>query len=829
MKKQLLYLILTLSLISYFGASESLAQTYDANLDSVYRMNGEYSILPVHHADSLQFGAYLQNSGSGSITNAKVDISIASHTDVLTFDTMVSSALDSGLTSGKYLPTIIGDYRVLYEASIAETDIDLTNNKDSIDFEISDTVFARDFDLSSGGGAGFNNAPNNSVGVKFLFQESDTITSISFYMATANVGDSVSVGLYNFNSVTGPGSLISSSKPVGITAAAGWYTVPLTCPAIVSAGEYFAAVEQLDLANMGLGIYTENFYDSSVYYGPNSNWLLIESIPFLRSPMIRVNVGPYDTYREVNVSSASSFACEGRQITISGDANARYSWSPASLATDPNVRNPVFTLTNQTEITVVADFGCGLTARDTITIAVEPRPSSGGVSADTTICLGESVSLTASGVNPYNWSSGPSNTPWTVTPTTTTSYLLLIDSANGCSSNYTTTVDVSQASVTALGDTTACTGELVEVRAIGADTYAWDGGSSDSAYQFAVSTNEYKYVTGTNIFGCTARDSVRITENVAPVLLPMNDTGACIANFITVKTKTIANTYTWDNGNTSDSVRYQVLQPRTYTLIASNSNGCEVYDTVNIARYRNPRGSISPSADTVICEGTALEVTATGGATYEWSNGQTTATANLEPAELTRYLVTIRSIEGCEDFEEIEVDISPLPVSAFRYRAFKDSVVFTNESTLADSYSWSFGDDNSSTEENPFNIYDTSDMYTVTLTATNECGSRDSMITIDVEVPAIVNSINDVARWGDASFYPNPTDGLVTMQLSNKMIGKVHVEVIDMSGRILYEEYLLKNAQQLVNSINISELSSGAYTLRLTLDGATLNTRLMKY
>ncbi len=47
---------------------------------------------------------------------------------------------------------------------------------------------------------------------------------------------------------------------------------------------------------------------------------------------------------------------------------------------------------------------------------------------------------------------------------------------------------------------------------------------------------------------------------------------------------------------------------------------------------------------------------------------------------------------------------------------------FTNSSTGAVSYEWSFGDGNMSTEESPTHVYATASTYTVTLTATNESG-----------------------------------------------------------------------------------------------------------
>ena len=60
---------------------------------------------------------------------------------------------------------------------------------------------------------------------------------------------------------------------------------------------------------------------------------------------------------------------------------------------------------------------------------------------------------------------------------------------------------------------------------------------------------------------------------------------------------------------------------------------------------------------------------------------------------------------------------------------------FTNSSLNASSYEWDFGDGNTSTEESPTHVYDTHDIYTVTLTATEGSLSSELSQTIDIQAP----------------------------------------------------------------------------------------------
>jgi len=61
---------------------------------------------------------------------------------------------------------------------------------------------------------------------------------------------------------------------------------------------------------------------------------------------------------------------------------------------------------------------------------------------------------------------------------------------------------------------------------------------------------------------------------------------------------------------------------------------------------------------------------------------------------------------------------------------------FENSSTGATSYMWDFGDGNTSTEESPTHVYDIHNIYTVTLTATNDANLSATLSqTIDIQAP----------------------------------------------------------------------------------------------
>jgi len=94
----------------------------------------------------------------------------------------------------------------------------------------------------------------------------------------------------------------------------------------------------------------------------------------------------------------------------------------------------------------------------TVTVDDIPVPS---VVGTTTICSGQSTTLTASGGNAYEWSGGTvgNNPSLTVDPATTTTYTVKVTNANGCSATKDVTVTViPQPVITVTGNTIVCAG-----------------------------------------------------------------------------------------------------------------------------------------------------------------------------------------------------------------------------------------------------------------------------------------------------------------------------------------------------------------------------------
>lgn len=88
-------------------------------------------------------------------------------------------------------------------------------------------------------------------------------------------------------------------------------------------------------------------------------------------------------------------------------------------------------------------------------------------------------------------------------------------------------------------------------------------------------------------------------------------------------------------------------------------------------------------------------------------------------------ILVLLTISSCDKDDEPTPEPDPDPIASFQFEISTDNfleVTFTNFSQNATSYSWDFGDGNSSTDKDPVHTYGAGGDFTVTLTASNASG-----------------------------------------------------------------------------------------------------------
>lgn len=120
--------------------------------------------------------------------------------------------------------------------------------------------------------------------------------------------------------------------------------------------------------------------------------------------------------------------CDGSSATLTASGGASYLWSTGATSAQITVNS-----SGTYSVTGTGSNGCQNTASAAFT--VNPLPTISISASSTSICAGDSVTLTASGAGvggSYAWNDGQTTAAITVTPGATITYSVLATDANGC-------------------------------------------------------------------------------------------------------------------------------------------------------------------------------------------------------------------------------------------------------------------------------------------------------------------------------------------------------------------------------------------------------------
>ncbi len=291
------------------------------------------------------------------------------------------------------------------------------------------------------------------------------------------------------------------------------------------------------------------------------------------------------------------------------------------------------------------------------------------------ICIGNNITLTASGAVTYSWDhSGGANAAATFTPGATTTYTVTGTDGNGCVSLASRQVTVNQLPVISISPGTAavCAGGSIQLTASGATTYSWSpaGGSAATATVSPSSTTTYT-VEGTNsTTGCKNTATREVTVNVLPGVNIAPATVAICNGQSATLTASGANTYSWSpTGGSAATATVSPSSTTTYTVEGTNtSTGCKNTATHQVTVNTLPVTQVTVTGGiTEVCAGDSVVLTASGsGYNYQWKqDGGPVGTGNRHAARTTgNYkVVATDQLSGCVDStQEIDLRVYDRPV-----------------------------------------------------------------------------------------------------------------------------------------------------------------------
>jgi PKD repeat protein len=157
------------------------------------------------------------------------------------------------------------------------------------------------------------------------------------------------------------------------------------------------------------------------------------------------------------------------------------------------------------------------------------------------------------------------------------------------------------------------------------------------------------------------------------------------------------------------------------------------------------------------------------------------------------------------------------PASGFTFTSVQNTVTFTNTSQGAVSYSWNFGDGNSSTEQNPVHTYANPGSYTVSLSASNSCGT-----TIFQQTITLSSGIGEAAWMENFRLFPNPNSGAFVVEMNGIPQEEVEFVLFNAIGQQIKREMADFGTGNLLRNFDYGNLAAGMYTLRVQANGQAM-------
>jgi gliding motility-associated-like protein len=419
---------------------------------------------------------------------------------------------------------------------------------------------------------------------------------------------------------------------------------------------------------------------------------------------VTVTVNPLPT---VIASTSTSAICNDgtSSATISASGANTYVWDNGIGAGNNVSVSP----TSTTTYNVVGTDANNCQNTASVTITVNQLPTVSANATSTSICNGESTTLSASGASTYVWDNGiGAGNNITILPENTTTYVVTGTDANNCQNTSSVTVTVNPVpAMTSTNNAVLCSGLALNIGLTSniASSYTWVAADNANVTGESLTTQTTSTINNTLTNTSTTAQvvaytvtptsttgscvgtpqTVNVTVNPAPAMTSTNNAVLCSGLALNIGlTSNIASSYTWvaaDNANvTGESLTTQTTstinntltntsttaQVVAYTVIPTSTTGSCVGTPQTVNVTVNPAPAMTSTNNAVLCSGLALNIGLTSNiaSSYTWVAAdnanvtgeslttQTTSTINntltntSTTAQVVAYTVTPTSTTG---------------------------------------------------------------------------------------------------------------------------------------------------------------------------------------
>ena len=396
-------------------------------------------------------------------------------------------------------------------------------------------------------------------------------------------------------------------------------------------------------------------------YGPNT---------CLDTAEILINVNPkpiVDAGSDQNICFNDSTS-----VNVSGNASS-YSWNNGI-----SDNSPFLVVSTQDYIVTGINNISNCSNKDTLTVNVINLPII-DASQDDSLCIGDSVQISASGALNYIWSPNNNisnntlNDPF-VFPSVLTQYIVTGTDLNNCSNSDTVEISIKKSPIVSTSNNSSiCLGDTITIFATGGVSYTWlntDSISNINIFNPKVwpSTSSVYDVVVTGDNSCSDTAEFNISVNSLPVIDAGDDQTVCLGDTASLAVSGAVD-YQWiPNLNISSSVGNNIqvwpLVSTDYIVRGIDNNFCISSDTVRVSLYDLPVAAAGP--DLWLCPGTSLNLQANGGVTYNWFPDSTLIGSSsisnplARPADDETYVVKVIDTNNCTSYDTLMLKVNSI-------------------------------------------------------------------------------------------------------------------------------------------------------------------------
>ena len=486
-----------------------------------------------------------------------------------------------------------------------------------------------------------------------------------------------------------------------------------------------------------------------------------------------VNPAPEVQFATTEVCAGDSTLFTDLSSVLAPDSINSWNWDLGDNQTSTE-QNPgiIYSVADTFTVTLNVETNSGCSAQDSSQVIVNPSPSADFSANDTCHFLPTSfIDLTTvdnGSVTSWSWDLGNGSTSTIPNPSlvylqdTIYHVTLAVVATGGCADTVTHQVEVFPLPVAEIFVDNVCMNETSvfmdssTVNTGSIDAWEWDfgdGNTSDMQNPGHVYDTTGTYAVGlvvTTNHGCQDVTTAATTIYALPTsAFTLSSYTSCIApaNINLFNNSTGANNFFWDLGNDSTSTTFNTVASYdtvgTYSieLLVTSQFGCQDSSEQFFIVHPTPEADFTVDG-TQGCEPFEVHFTdlSTNADFLSWDFGNGEFSDDQDPVVVFEtpdsYTIQLAVLGegGCTDTLTLSDLITSWqnPIAQFEYQAIPDANVpgliqFQNLSIDHISSEWDFGDENTSTEENPLHQYDFHGSKFVQLYVTDQNGCFDSL------------------------------------------------------------------------------------------------------